>query len=671
MKTVLVLLASLLALVVNGAAAAPAPKARVVYRSDFENGEIAQWTNGALGVTPKGQQFLGPFALRHAALLRLTKLPQHRLMRVRFTLLLIGSLDGNMKDGPDIWGLSVGSAPELVRTTFNIFHLLDQAKRPQSFPDEMPINHPAATGATTAGTHGFQFEFKGAPTMRDKADMTYELEIAFPHEAEDVELRFWSSFTSPVHDESWGLLKAEVEVVPELASRGDAELTKLWDSLIGTDAMRAWDALWRLAEGGPDTLEFVRRQLGAGDGRERIAGVVAGLSSNDPIAKEKAYAAIERLTAADTILLRAALTDPATPPRLREEFDELLADLGAESPYFVARVSRLLRVLHSPDADRLLAELNGAPAPEPGGFARLLWRGSHAISNEHWALRSAFTPDSSRLVTTGSEGTRVWDAATGRGLHLFPTWSTRSLAISPDGRTVAVGDRASRVRTWNLETREPGTLLSGHRGEVWSLAFAPTGSPLISAANDGLRWWENAEPHFAAAVPLSGSPRFLALSPDGRTLALAEGPGSRALVLRDAATGELQRRLAQFPTFVTSVNFSPDGQLVAATPYSGGAIVYSVATGEERFRFEGTKSLSEFAVFSPDGAYLCLAGGKAETRASSPDRGLRVYRLSIGAEVWRFTETRACLSAAFSPDGKRLAGTDVDGNVFAWEIVGR
>ena len=160
-----------------------------------------------------------------------------------------------------------------------------------------------------------------------------------------------------------------------------------------------------------------------------------------------------------------------------------------------------------------------------------------------------------------------------------------------------------------------------------------------------------------------------AISPGGQLTALCETTATAAFVvtLRDAATGELKRQLGPFPAIVTSVNFSPDGQLLAVTPFSGGVIVFEVATGKERCRFSGPKPNAEYAIFSPDGRHLCIAGG-GDVTAAEKDRGLILHRLSDGAEVWRFSGTRNCLSAAFSPDGQCLAATDGGRGVYVWKI---
>jgi tetratricopeptide (TPR) repeat protein len=58
-----------------------------------------------------------------------------------------------------------------------------------------------------------------------------------------------------------------------------------------------------------------------------------------------------------------------------------------------------------------------------------------------------------------------------------------SLALTPDGRTLAGGGLDRLVRIWDVETGQLRAVLPGHSREVGALVFTPDGQTLVSAAS--------------------------------------------------------------------------------------------------------------------------------------------------------------------------------------------
>jgi WD40 repeat protein len=113
-------------------------------------------------------------------------------------------------------------------------------------------------------------------------------------------------------------------------------------------------------------------------------------------------------------------------------------------------------------------------------------------------LTLAFSPDGERLASATVEllgGPKIWDSA---GLGLQKTLPgnmfgnpTLSLAWSPDGRTLAVGDLSSRVKLWDASDGLGVRELEGHaRLGIKSLAWSPDGSQVAcSGVLTGRRCW--------------------------------------------------------------------------------------------------------------------------------------------------------------------------------------
>lgn len=105
----------------------------------------------------------------------------------------------------------------------------------------------------------------------------------------------------------------------------------------------------------------------------------------------------------------------------------------------------------------------------------------------------AFTPNSTQVVSGSSDGTvKIWDAASAklmRSISVGPTIS--SIAVSPDGLTIASADYAYNVCLWQLSNGKAIKTLKGHTDRVLTLAFSPDGKTLASGAVDTtIRLWD-------------------------------------------------------------------------------------------------------------------------------------------------------------------------------------
>jgi WD40 repeat protein len=150
------------------------------------------------------------------------------------------------------------------------------------------------------------------------------------------------------------------------------------------------------------------------------------------------------------------------------------------------------------------------------------------IRHKSWVNAVTFAADGT-LATGGSDNrANVW---TGEGQNWkpgagmdAPEGEIRSVALSPDGKALAVGTRYGTVRVWDLAREKPLALLKGHPGDVWAVAFSPDGKTLASGAGDWdrpgeVRLWDTANWTRRATLPHTGEVLCVAFSPDGRRLA--------------------------------------------------------------------------------------------------------------------------------------------------------
>jgi RNA polymerase sigma factor (sigma-70 family) len=94
-----------------------------------------------------------------------------------------------------------------------------------------------------------------------------------------------------------------------------------------------------------------------------------------------------------------------------------------------------------------------------------------------------------RRKTTTESAVMIWDAATGQVIHSLAGHSNQSIhagsvcAFSPDGRLLATGDSAGRLRLWEVASGQEVYHFQGHRTGV-TAHFSPDGKLLVAASED-------------------------------------------------------------------------------------------------------------------------------------------------------------------------------------------
>ena len=142
------------------------------------------------------------------------------------------------------------------------------------------------------------------------------------------------------------------------------------------------------------------------------------------------------------------------------------------------------------------------------------------------------------------------------------------VAFGPDGQLATTGDDGA-VRVWDVREETMLAEVTG-RGEVWSPSFAAQGPTRFAAV------WPDEMLMRVATVERDGSLSVeehqlpdrvgwvgeAQLSPDGTWMAVMAG-GPPKVVIVDADTGELRRRLGWDAPAARAVEISPDGRWVA------------------------------------------------------------------------------------------------------------
>jgi WD40 repeat protein len=186
----------------------------------------------------------------------------------------------------------------------------------------------------------------------------------------------------------------------------------------------------------------------------------------------------------------------------------------------------------------------------------------------------ALSPDG-RTGAVGSADGKVtlFEAASGKTVRTLEggTYPVSLLVFSPDGKLLAgaAGSNEGAVQIWQVaDGKELARPEPGHRA-VTALAFAPEGQRLATGAADGsVALWSLPDARRLGGWQAhTGAVRALALDKDGARLASGGADGTAAVW--DAAGGEAPLKPRKYRSAVNTVALSPDGKLLAVAVEAG------------------------------------------------------------------------------------------------------
>jgi len=260
------------------------------------------------------------------------------------------------------------------------------------------------------------------------------------------------------------------------------------------------------------------------------------------------------------------------------------------------------------------------------------------------------------------------------------------VSFSPTGKVFASGGGDETIRIWKVESKngDNGIVLPHPiskdalvRGAgVVQVAFVPNGKMLVSGGADGsLRFWDmtSEKPRLRQETPAGkGLATSLAFSPDGKLLAATERQLGimRLWEIRDSKFVNLDISTNN-NNEIFSLDFSPDGKTLVAgvgvkgNPDKGAIWLWDVTKRPAVKRvFVETENVPRSVCYSPDGELIAYG-----------DIGIvRILNGRTGQQQGFFdceaaSPDKLVISVKFSPNGRFLATCGYDSTVRIWDIA--
>ncbi|HJP65300.1 MAG TPA: BTAD domain-containing putative transcriptional regulator [Actinomycetota bacterium] len=298
----------------------------------------------------------------------------------------------------------------------------------------------------------------------------------------------------------------------------------------------------------------------------------------------------------------------------------------------------------------------------------------------HPAFRGvAWSPDGRLIAASSQDTARVWNAETGSLRHtLHPhAGSVFAVAWSPDSSRLVTGGSDGAAKVWEIgpEGVQERWSLAGQetKSGIVGVAFSPDGSRVMAgdAGMSAVKVWDLGPTGDAewANLPAPGFPgaEFM---PDGRRVVTSSrevvtapgGTAPAAVTIWDPQAGDPQTIGPPADYFrFQSLDVSPDGSSIVLGGGSepeepGGASAvraWDTSTGEELWRIAHDREVNQVA-FSPDGEHVATADWAGVTKIV--DRSGRVIRVLRGPDDYNFSDV------AFSSDGHLVATAEWSGS---------
>jgi len=229
----------------------------------------------------------------------------------------------------------------------------------------------------------------------------------------------------------------------------------------------------------------------------------------------------------------------------------------------------------------------------------------------------AFSPDGRRLYAGGAGPTEVFDLRSGDRVDSFG--GAGALALSLDGKTLAVATRGTDVRLLDTRTGKETAELNDHESAVTGATFSQDGSLVATVSND------------------------------------------QTAIVWDATTGATVQHLQAHVGSVNAVEFGHGENLQL---YTAGADGTTIVWDLDRTRGLARQLVAPGQTQSDEGAPLLSPNASSALMQGEP----RLIDVGTGDTTTIAIKGDDLAWAAYRPDGRQIATVAFDGTVQLWDV---
>lgn len=282
-------------------------------------------------------------------------------------------------------------------------------------------------------------------------------------------------------------------------------------------------------------------------------------------------------------------------------------------------------------------------------------------------------------------------------IGILPPGSQPSVvALSPDGRWLAVGGGQGVIELWQVRPPRRVRPLVAHASAVTSLAFGADSSSLISGGADGaVKVWNLKEGIETKTFGHPAPVRAVAISPDAGWVAF--GTSDRRVRLWSLREKGVVTDLRDVRREPLALAFHPGGGWLAMAAADKTTRIWRLAPDPAQIRGPGLNRGARNVIFSPDGQYLAVSGddqirildarnggplhlsnppprvvavsfvedGRCVALLQTPE-GARIWDVWRGEMLVSAVRQRAVAAAAFRPDGREVALIGEGAGIALW-----